>query len=717
MLDGNDQTQRLEALVTAQSRTMDGRFRGKSAVYSAPLPMPEFLSLDEASDRINGLIDTFAAQAELYSGQGPAPFSAIAASPGAGKSLLTRRAIARGLFSSLSGNGTYYVPTLALAEEAHLDFTMLGFPSFVWRGRSAQDPDAIQPPDEPRPRMCKRFTLAEQAAAKGFAVYQTLCKKQLPSGRFEKCPHFDMCRYLRQLEGLPAAGAVVIKTHAMIARDTASIDDKPALRVIDESPVSTLTEHLEVPFDEFERELAYTSDAVARAAVDFLLGNVAGQPASILPADFRQAAETLLNLAVPGGTPAMREKQLQQVISRAPDHKAARVTARLLSIVAECLEEGRLLSERLTCGPRSRLDTTRVCRVHDRVTLKDNIPTLLLDADADPLITQQLFNPGPVEKVLLRPQAEVIQVHDHLFSKNSLLEMGVRERVRNIVEAEVLRDRWSHKRGVLVVASQSVVEAFKGDFIAAGNKLNASPDQRPSTSLYGAEWIWFGPSSRGVNAWKDFGTVVVIGREEPGLTSLEDFGRALFGDGAVPLELIGGGDNAKMPEVIVPYLMSNGLGRGALVTQHPDLRCNAILKQIREYGARQAFERVRLARATPPKRLILLSRLPIPDLPVDRLVKLGDIEPPRFIQAIVEAANRSGVLRLTASGLAADAPRTFPTQNAAEKWLARGGRHVVKTPMPVIRKFITGAGGEEPQLTMAQGSGKKARQVPALVLP
>ncbi len=201
-----------------------------------------------------------------------------------------------------------------------------------------------------------------------------------------------------------------------------------------------------------------------------------------------------------------------------------------------------------------------VLRVMDRTPLQDDVPTLLLDADADSTVLGQLFNPGPVCRRLLRPGAEAIQVHDHLFSKNSLKALGVRERIRHIVEAEVLRDRWAGQRGVLVVASKSVVGWFYED-------INGPDARMPSgrVRMHGADWIWFGPGSRGLNTWEAFGTVIVIGREEPSLEGAKNLARAIFGDSAVPLNLIGGQQDARMPEILTQYLMADGSGAAASV--------------------------------------------------------------------------------------------------------------------------------------------------------
>ena len=59
--------------------------------------------------------------------QGPedAPALVVAASPGAGKSRITRRVLAREDLVSLRGDAVFYLPTLAMAKEAAADAASL----------------------------------------------------------------------------------------------------------------------------------------------------------------------------------------------------------------------------------------------------------------------------------------------------------------------------------------------------------------------------------------------------------------------------------------------------------------------------------------------------------------------------------------------------------------------------------------------------------------
>jgi hypothetical protein len=150
---------------------------------------------------------------------------------------------------------------------------------------------------------------------------------------------------------------------------------------------------------------------------------------------------------------------------------------------------------------------------------------------------------------------------------------------------------------------------------------------------------------------------------------------------------------------------------------HPDPQARALQGQRRELATRQGFERLRLATATEPKRVVIACKVPIPGLPVTRLVRFAELVPDRARQAMAEAAARGGVLRISAAGLAEDAPETFPTMKAAEQWLGREGRRAFNTPAPVIESIISGEGVITPIRVRLRLPGQRGpHATPALVV-
>jgi hypothetical protein len=162
--------------------------------------------------------------------------------------------------------------------------------------------------------------------------------------------------------------------------------------------------------------------------------------------------------------------------------------------------------------------------------------------------------------------------------------------------------------------------------------------------------------------------------------------------------------------------MADGSGRAVRVRMHPDRLGKALQMQSRELGTRQAYERLRLATAKQRKRVVIACKVPIPGLPVDKLVSWQDLMPSRAEAAMAEAAQRGGVLRLSAAGLAQDAPDTFPSQKAAARWLEKGGGAELNTPPPVIGYSTTGEGVFRPTRITLRLKGQTGRATPALVV-
>jgi hypothetical protein len=191
----------------------------------------------------------------------------------------------------------------------------------------------------------------------------------------------------------------------------------------------------------------------------------------------------------------------------------------------------------------------------------------------------------------------------------------------------------------------------------------------------------------------------------------------MFGDTGEPLDLISEAEGSNMPEAALPYLMADGSGAAVKARAHPDRRARALQEQGRELATRQGFERLRLATAEKRKRVVLVCKVPIPGLPVDRLVTMQELAPDRLEAAMAEAAQRGGVLRVSAAGLAQDAPETFPTAEAAKDWLRREGKARVNGGMPLIRYTISGAPPLKPVRVRLKVQGQRGpKPTSALVI-
>jgi hypothetical protein len=603
--------------------------------------------------------------------------------------------------------------------------------------------------------MCKRWREAELVAKAGLPVRATLCERVNDEGIKERCPHYAQCAYLQQWAGLGDAPTVRHEATAYLALASDGSGRKTALRVIDESIWRLFTRKGDITLDRWlrprkprkvkpaeaelfpileESDAAFAkrlADRLTTAARDVLAALEQGESLQSLPytpADYRgfarQERERLPALAI---GPASSDVDIRRALeSFDRQERTAGTFAAVWDVLADCAERGKAQSERLRIvrdapspGTGEPRDVLRVCWL--AMPPRDR-PTLLLDADADAEITERLFPGARLVRADVRPNAEIIQVADRTFAKGKLLERAdTRAELRALIRAEVLRDKWHGRRGVLVVCTKAVARQFFED---AGHSLEgmdrrAAAIHMQETPLHGARWLWFGPAALGRNDWRDFGTAIVIGREELPPEALEDYLRALGGDCERPLELVqpDARGNLILPEQFAGYCMADGSGRAVRVRMHPDRLGKALQAQSRELGTRQAYERLRLATAKQRKRVVIACKVPIPGLPVDRLVSWQELMPSRAEAAMAEAAQRGGVLRLSAAGLAQDAPETFPSQKAAAQWLAREGREAFNPPMPVIRYPIAGVGGLNPARVKLRLQGQRGpRPTPALMV-
>lgn len=737
--DLNDTLQRageaavVEAIKTAvrfTSRDARGRFTGPGAVpVDAAARPPEFLAPDVARDRIreavSGHLD------KVLHGEtadnDPPPVLAIAATPGAGKSTIVREVLAGLDLSGLPADIVFYFPTLALAEEAAAHARGLGLDVHVMRGRSARDPASGQP-------MCSRADLAELVAEAGQNVRVSLCECR-KGGQVVRCPHAEGCAYRKQWADLPARPVLRFETSARLPLRGEGSERPVCLRIIDETIWRTLTVTIDLSFETWTRprpagrgRSKAAKEKALKEAVDTT--KAAGEVLAALQAgnspvltrytaeDYEafENAETGPNwLPIdPGQADERIYDTLKQ--STALDRDAARRAA-VWRVLADCRRRDLKVTERLRIARAG--DGRDVLRVHWFEAPPRDAPVLLLDADATPEIVERLYPGAELLRLDLKPNAEILQLSDRTFSYETLGRPEARRDAVALVQSEVYRDSLNGGRGVLVVASRKVVRAIFEDAGYAFDGMTEAENSQVmrDTELHGARWLWFGPASLGRNDWGGFGTVVVIGREELPLEALQDMARGFWGDSDAPLELVEARDGqALLPEALLRVTMADGSGRVIRARAHPDPRVRALQLQTREFATRQSVERLRLVNASPRKRVILACKVPVPGLPVDRLLTWDELAPTRLQTAIVEGAQAGGVLRLSAAGLAADAPKTFATPKAADEWLRKGGRDEIKYPPTANNISIGGGRVFEPVLARLRVAGQRGRATPALIV-
>lgn len=717
-----------------------GRFTGAGAFRSdMPAPTPKVMDPAQARDAIRDAIARWAERAAQWQeteSQDAPPILALAASPGSGKSRMAREVLAELDLTRFAGDVVFTAPTLPLADEAAQHAAELGTGSHVTRGRSAKVPGLDR-------AMCARPELPERAAKLGLRVMPTTCRRKDPvTGQEHTCPHAAGCNYLSQWASLGDAPELRFEAAQYLTLPGDGSGRETGARVIDESIWRLFTREADIPLDAWTRprspgagrtlaqEAQKQNNAAdaTRAAGDVLSALQLGASPILngyTAEDFAAYAEAERGPEVLGVTPDASATMISDALDALGEtdpHGGKR--AALWAVLADCKRRGLATTERVRLvrdvpspGTGEPRDVLRVTWLAEPPRDK---PVLLLDADATPEILERLYPGAELVRFELKPNAEVVQLTDRTFSNVALKRPEIRREVVQLVRAEVYRDRLQGGRGVLAIATRQAVKAIFED---AGHKFDDMAKDEVSafmqeTELHGARWLWFGPASLGRNDWQDFGTAVVIGREELPIDALEDLTRALFGDTGEPLLLVEPDErgNRMTPEVPLPITMADGSAWAVMGRAHPDPRGRAVQLQTREMATRQGIERLRLVNATDPKRVVVAGKVPIPGLPVSRLVAWDDLKPTRLQVAMAEAAQRGGVLRLSAAGLAADAPETFPTPKAAERWLEKDGRQSIKYPPAGNKGSISGGGVFNPVSVMLRIEGQRGKPTSALVV-
>ena len=648
---------------------------------------PDWMSLDDArrcvSEELHGFLDR-AATVPACEEQ---PALALRVSAGVGKTDGALRVLAaRGRELLKGGHVLVFVPSHDLAEQAHEDFERFSaeLPSMVLRGRGATNPATDAP-------MCGKADLASRISRIVGSVKDGLCETKDFLGKRRKASCRDACAYFAQL---PRQNSVVFLSHSYL-RSGVPLAGDVSLRIIDEKCLGQLTysqglsieDWLEVGAPpvgaELDKARGTVFDAlragapVIRALRDKGFDKISMKRFAQDERRGRQALEIR-----PWSPVNQQEKQIEAFDLAAL--QASRGRAAIWSLLATVWDQD--CTERLTLDVVGSGEGGATCssiRRHGRRDLPRDAPLVLLDADADPVITEAIAPGARFVRVDVKPVANVVQINDRTFSTSSMIAGADAKAMRAGVLSVVEREAAKAPNGALLIATRKVLRQLQQDESPGGDHASDEALLRP---LRGAVPRWFGPRLQGVNDYKNFDTAIVIGRLEPGVAAIEDQMRALFGDGDAPLQLLkhSAGACGWFPAGQGAYLTDRDEFVPAATRQHPDPRGAAILSLNREAHTIQALARLRAVGAKSPKRIILVSSVPLPGVPVNCLTSWKALVANRpaielsskfkcLEKAMFSACGEhlTDGLRLSRRGIAEDARHAFPGKTGAEGW-ARG---------------------------------------------
>ncbi|WP_193789580.1 DUF7146 domain-containing protein [Salipiger sp. CCB-MM3] len=685
-------------------RNRAGQFVGKGPAHQAQAPTmtptKEILVAKEARQDLNAVLAEFFENAKDPETQ--AQSLLIKASHGLGKSHATLTELAKHAQTGLKGDIVFYAPTYKLAEEHKETLEQLGVTAFVMRGRNAPQPGSGR-------MTCDQADLALKIAGAGGNVQNQLC---------QTCPFRGDCAYMKQWRDLPAGSVIRLHVTKVLARPKHDRGRTVALRIIDESFFGALAERDVKNWNQLQRSLQALPKSKrdpVEAALQAL--GVAGRSlrevdmAALEHVDLAAIAKTLERFsqgqlrgrAFGSDLAARWERELRK---RAP----LRFLALVFRALADCCARGVKISQRVHFSAQGPDWKLHLDRSHE---LPRDAPILMLDADGSERILQRFVPGAKLVSIEAKRNAEVIQVKNRVFGKGTLQRERVQKEIGALLRSECLRTTCSGERPkVLAVASKGIVEQLWKQ--SGGAETNGREVAWGETFL-GAEWIWFGPGGLGVNRFRDYDTVIVLGREELPDSELEGKARAIFADRGHLLDFADNAVSQKRPQDDLPCEMADGSVCAVPAPARRDPFVREIQMQHREFNSRQCIERLRLVNAVTPKRVVIVSKLPIPGMPVTRHVAWEELLPSRADQAINEVRLGKGLLRVTAKGLAEDAPLTFETAKAAEIWLSRDGGRTALIPPQTVNTKIWGERGN-PRRIKLRKAGSKGRWSTALVL-
>lgn len=601
--------------------------------------------------------------------QSNAPVTVMIYEAGAGKSVSTAKALAaqmKGIKTAYLGDSIRQMREfVVVARECGLSVVLL-------RGRDQVNEDGED--------MCNRRELVSAMAKKGVNVAESAClrKTVCPTTGEEiehRCPFYDTCHYNRQFAEAEEAD-VVVTNHQFLRVESRGLR-KVQNVVIDENAVSTLTGEASINQDAFtsfrtygpngfshkpknlsKREFDDRKDDVhlmlheGVEIVRGVIGRALGENRSPTMGDFREAGlspEFCKELAYAEYSrihkskilPTMEDAEafeILEMVEAAEAYGFARFWKSLGAEMAarpddndtaQCLEFVGAKSRKLADGGWIK---ENVLKVHYHIAPKfRNLPTLILDGDAEEVIIRKFWPNAEFKYAKGKwEDTKIEQIWDKTGSQHSLTTYeGIRNDViRKIKELdelyrdEILAD--SRKRG-LIVMSKTVKEYFRS--------LGLIPE--PGTPEYENRLHDFGHAGalRGLDVYKNAAYILVIGRQEAPVDAVEEVARKIFFDDAVRLALVKPSEKGerRLPREEVTVRDKTGSSYKVSVSYHPDHRCDAIHRQIREAEAYQALMRGRFLWGG--GHAVVMTNVPL-GIEVDRYCSWAELVPDKYDEAV-----------------------------------------------------------------------------------
>lgn len=583
----------------------------------------DYLPREKAQEQLEALITGFLAAPQNL---------LIRAEAGLGKSSAAQRALAQ--LPDLGGkNVEIYVPTKKLARE---------WAEGLKRENEELDVRVVEGRSEDT---CHKSELVKKVAKLGGGVSHHLCHDEKTD---QSCEYWGSCPWSTQNPN--DAPAIRIVTHSQLKLDRPESFPEPDFIIVDEGILSEQVVAEEIHLKRLTSMLGYKPNLGQKnfygpaldGSGDTLLDHYdlehVLRVGKLISACLNEGASLLAYLRSKQVCPLLLER-CRKTISAfspfpwiSPADSADSQFSSLNKAKSEQLAEIRLLSrmfgllaiEMETGRNDSRTITTKDGRVQIRYRQNmkrlEGISTLFLDADGEIEVLRKSVPDLTETKISVRYNAEISQVSDRSFSKYSL-GMGS-EAFENALRDEVERflAKLPAGQSTLIVTYMALQEALTG----TGEGFSRMSD--------GVIVGHFG-NIRGTDDYKNFDSIVVIGRNRP-------------------------------PEDVI------GLTAAALDFDNTDEISNdlkaAVYRSKVTSETNQAVARLRLVWTDTPKTVYLLSNEDVP-FTVDYSVTWQQLLEDKY--RMPQLFQRHNVVPLSAGWLTKNASTLFDTKKAAERWI------------------------------------------------
>jgi hypothetical protein len=580
-------------------------FKPKPAPHYPP---KKYLTPEQASTQIQTLSDDFF---KNLSGN-----VAIKASAGSGKTRAVINSIAK---IAVSGQVHVFVPTHDLANEWQNNLQQtaphLNVLHLYGRGSSDSTDHFCNP---------ERYAKVKAVQDKKLSVFATMCKQNEI-----ECPFFKECRYINQFN---QDNDIVIFPHSYLSLNHSTLEKKPAAVVIDESFYNLLVSSHKYPINlinemvwlkRFRFDLLESIAKTKEEKVGFFqaLKQVtktdSHQLIALLNELFNDLSQYQNFNSTHGITPNTPDHELKNKLSE------VKLLTNEINIILTFLKELELSPEReYSQNFKIEGDYYVINKTHTdnrfNYYLENNIPILMIDADSNETIINKLLTsktendlkeslPFSFNEINVKRTAKVTQYTNSQYAQSRFFPKGKDNLpdIKRIATAAKTVIKLSQGKKTLLVTYKALENALLdcNEWITdLGYKFDL-PDN--------INILHFG-AIRGVDAFKDYEKVIILGRNQPPAAAMENLAAALFWDDPEPIIFTGGYQKQERQ-----YRTADGKIHSKEIHVHADKRVQILTEQVRESETLQAIDRLRFIHNADASREIHILADTVLDIDVD----------------------------------------------------------------------------------------------------